>query len=288
MISAQGGSATREFGQIKAVCLDIDDTLLDSESASRCGLRALVGSDRAWPVWRRTTDQFYSRFSSDEIDFDVLCVERTQAFFAAFGQHIDAEEAARRETHRMAAMQHAWCLFDDVVECLDRLRAAEVPLAAITNAPGRYQRTKLASVGLTDAFDTVVISEEVGCSKPDSRIFGIAAERLGLPPADLVHVGDRFEADALGAVRAGLRGVWLDRGQDVVRGIPHPGRPRDDEERAGQSEAHDVPGPRDAAGAGAVTTIHDLRELAELVVGRSVPQDVPPGPAPRDLAAAPA
>ncbi|MBE9376210.1 HAD family hydrolase, partial [Saccharopolyspora sp. HNM0983] len=100
MTSAPDGSATRDTGQIKAVCLDIDDTLLDSERASRCGLRALVGSDRAWPVWQRTTDQFYSRFSSAEIDFDVLCVERTQAFFAAFGERIDAVEAARRESHR--------------------------------------------------------------------------------------------------------------------------------------------------------------------------------------------
>lgn len=282
MTSAPGGSATREFGQIKAVCLDIDDTLLDSESASRCGLRALVGSDRAWPVWRRTTDQFYSRFSSDEIDFDVLCVERTQAFFAAFGDRIDADEAARRETNRMAAMQHAWRLFDDVVGCLDRLRAAGMPLAAITNAPGQYQRNKLASVGLADAFDTVVISEEIGCSKPDPRIFGIAAERLGMAPGELVHVGDRFEADALGAVRAGLRGVWLDRARDAVRGIPRPGRPRDDEERAGEPEG------RDTAEAGAVTTIGDLHELADLVVARPAPQAVSGHRGPRDLAAAPA
>ena len=104
--------------RIKAVCLDVDDTLLDAESASRQGLRELVGNDRAWPVWRRTTDRYYARFVAGELDFDAMCVERTRAFFAAFGEHLDDAEAARREDRRMRAMRRAWRLFDDVLPCL--------------------------------------------------------------------------------------------------------------------------------------------------------------------------
>ncbi|MBB5155416.1 HAD family hydrolase [Saccharopolyspora phatthalungensis] len=211
MTSAPETSTTHELGQIKAVCLDVDDTLLNSERASRHGLRELVGSDRAWPVWQRTTDRHYARFVTNEIDFDAMCIERTQAFFAAFGEELDPAEAARRETLRMAAMQQAWGLYDDALPCLDWLRASGLQLAVITNAPSAYQRKKIGAVGLADTFDTLIISDEIGVAKPDERIFHTACDALGLDPEEVVHVGDKLDTDALGATRAGLHGVWLNR-----------------------------------------------------------------------------
>lgn len=222
MTSAPETLTIHELGQIKAICLDLDDTLLDSGRAARHALRELVGTDRAWPVWHRTTDQHYARFVAGEIDFDVMCVERTQAFFAAFGEELETSEAARRETLRMAAMQRAWTLFDDARPCLDWLRASGLQLAAITNAPSGYQRKKIAAVGLADAFDALVISAEIGVAKPDPRIFHAACDELGLRPEEVVHVGDKLDTDALGASRAGLQGVWLNRGgtQDPSASVP--------------------------------------------------------------------
>ena len=123
MTSALEQSSSYKPGRIKAVCLDIDDTLLDSEGASRRGLRALVGNERAWPVWKAITDEHYARFVAGRIDYESMCVERTRAFFAAFGQQLSAAEAVRRETARMAAVQRSWCLFGDAWPCLEWLRA---------------------------------------------------------------------------------------------------------------------------------------------------------------------
>lgn len=211
MTSAPETPIPPRSGQLKAVCLDVDDTLLDNERASRYGLRELVGSDRAWPVWQRTTDRHYARFITNELDFDSMLVERTRAFFAAFGEELGTDEAARRENRRMAAMRQAWGLFDDVRPCLDWLRASGLRLAVITNAPSRYQREKIAAVGLAEAFDTLIISAETGYAKPDPRIFHAACRELDLSPEEVVHVGDKLDTDALGAARAGLHGVWLNR-----------------------------------------------------------------------------
>ncbi|WP_433869826.1 HAD family hydrolase [Saccharopolyspora sp. CA-218241] len=210
---------SRTTGQIKAVCLDIDDTLVDSERASREGLRALVGTDRAWQVWRRITDEHFGDHAAGDGDFDATSAARTRAFFAAFGHEIDDAELARRESDRMAAMRRAWRLFDDALPCLDWLRATGLRLVAITNAPSAYQRRKMADVGLAGTFDTVLLSEEVGAAKPDSRIFAAACGGLGLRPEEVVHVGDRLDADAVGAVRAGMHGIWLDR-RDTGRTAP--------------------------------------------------------------------
>lgn len=201
------------------MCLDIDDTLLDNASSSRAALAALVGNDAAWPVWRRTTDEHYQRWIAGEVAFDAMCVDRTRAFFAAFGEEISWVEAAERERRRMAAMQRCWELFDDARPCLDWLRGAGLQVAVITNAPGAYQRSKIAAVGLADAFDAVLISGERGAAKPDGALFREACAELGARPEQVVHVGDRLDADALGAHRAGMHGVWLNRHD---RCPPHP------------------------------------------------------------------
>lgn len=198
-------------GPIQAVCLDLDDTLLDTEFAARQALRDLVGNDGAWPVWDRITEQLYEHYLAGEQSFEFTCIERTRAFFAAFGENITWSEADRREAARMAAMRRAWRLFDDSEPCLRRLRDRGLRLAIITNAPGASQRGKIEAMGLADSFDTLVISGELGIAKPDPRIFHTACTRLDLRPDQVAHVGDRLDVDAVAAAAAGLRGIWLNR-----------------------------------------------------------------------------
>ncbi len=107
--------------------------------------------------------------------------------------------------------QISFVLFDDVLSCLGALRADSLRLGVITNNDGVHQRRKLAAVGLGDAFDVVVISGEFGVGKPDPAIFSHACAELGVDAGAALHVGDRLDADALGALGAGLRGIWLDR-----------------------------------------------------------------------------
>lgn len=196
---------------IRAACLDIDDTLVDYVASGRAGLAALIGHDGAWTHWAQLTEAHYDRFIAGEVDFDRMRLERTRAFFAELGEPLSDDEVAAREARRVAAMRGAWRLFDDALPCLHLLRSAGLMLAAVTNAPGAHQRGKLATVGLIDAFDVLVIAEEVGIAKPDPAIFRLACTRLGVRPDQTVHIGDRLDLDALGAHQAGLHAVWLDR-----------------------------------------------------------------------------
>lgn len=69
----------------------------------------------------------------------------------------------------------------------------------------------LARLGLTDLFDYVVISGEVGIEKPDPRIFHMALDALGCSPQEAVFVGDSLEADIAGSMAVGCRPVLIDR-----------------------------------------------------------------------------
>lgn len=99
-------------------------------------------------------------------------------------------------------------------ESLSRLRDV-ARLGIISNFYGNLQ-VLLEEAGLSPFLDTVVESAHVGVEKPDPAIYRLAAERLGLPPGEIVMVGDNFDRDVRAARAAGLRAIWLRRGSAAV------------------------------------------------------------------------
>ncbi len=108
-------------------------------------------------------------------------------------------------------------LYPDVDHALDRL-VAQVPLAALTNG-----NADLAQIGLQHHFRFALGAREHGAGKPDAGIFLAACKRLGVEPADTLHVGDDPELDVVGAARAGLRTCWINRrGETWTHASVHP------------------------------------------------------------------
>jgi putative hydrolase of the HAD superfamily len=209
-----------QLPRIQAVCLDVDDTLIDFTTSARRALCSMIGRDDLWPTWQRMTDEHVARVIAGEMDVDTMRRARTRAFFADLGTLLDDDMISELETRRLAQMNDAWSLFDDVVPCLDWLHAAGLKVAAVTNASGPHQRAKLTALGIARFFDTIVIAGELGAAKPDPVIFQAACTQLDVPADEALHVGDRLDVDALGARDAGLHGVWLDRCHADAAGEP--------------------------------------------------------------------
>jgi len=70
-------------------------------------------------------------------------------------------------------------------------------------------RPLLEDLGFTRWADPVVISAEAGREKPDRELFGRALRALGVVPEQVVHVGDTWHDDVLGAVGCGMQAAWL-------------------------------------------------------------------------------
>ena len=70
------------------------------------------------------------------------------------------------------------------------------------------QSRKLQCLALSPLFDTILISDAEGISKPDRQIFHRALERLNTNPAQAVFVGDHPEVDVAGARAAGMQAIW--------------------------------------------------------------------------------
>ncbi len=96
--------------------------------------------------------------------------------------------------------------YEEVVEVLKALRGSYV-LVAVSNGNAQVDRTPLAGF-----FDHAFSAEEVGAAKPDPALFHAASEAAGVPLELAAHVGDDPERDVEAARLAGMRTVWVNRG----------------------------------------------------------------------------
>ena len=94
----------------------------------------------------------------------------------------------------------------DMVTFVRRLRP-RFKTALLSNFPASL-RALLTQCGVTDAFDEMVISGEVGMVKPDARIYLLAAGRLGVPVGECLFVDD-FVENVKGAQAAGMQALHL-------------------------------------------------------------------------------
>ena len=96
-------------------------------------------------------------------------------------------------------------LFDDVLPTLDALQGHYM-MGVLSNGNTYPERC-----GLGDCFQFVVFAQDHGIQKPDPRLFDIAIGHARCTKRQLLHVGDSFQNDIIGAKRTGVRSVWLNR-----------------------------------------------------------------------------
>ncbi|WP_406515119.1 HAD family hydrolase [Streptomyces sp. NBC_00873] len=203
---------------IRAVLWDIDDTIFDYTGADRVGMRKHLeqeglpdeygSAEEALVAWRAITDTHWARFAAGETDFQGQRRDRVREFLSRALTDAEADDWFARH---VAHYEAAWSLFPDAVPALDLL-ANHYRHAVLSNSSIHNQDRKLRTLGVRERFEAVVCAVELGVSKPEAGAFHAACEALGLEPQDVVYVGDHPDIDAAGAVAAGLKGIWLDRG----------------------------------------------------------------------------
>lgn len=104
-------------------------------------------------------------------------------------------------------------LYDDVKETLEKLKSRGLMLAVVSQTLHTSEglKERLEHFGIGSYFDEVVTSESAGYDKPDPRLFEYAADALGIKAEGLCHVGDVYELDVLGARKAKMFPVLIDR-----------------------------------------------------------------------------
>ena len=92
-------------------------------------------------------------------------------------------------------------------ELVAELSAKQVSVGIISNSEGHLAEL-IEELGYAALFPVVIDSGRVGVDKPNPRIFQLAAAALGVELSEIVHVGDAWEADVIGARAVGARAIW--------------------------------------------------------------------------------
>jgi putative hydrolase of the HAD superfamily len=200
----------------RAIFFDLDDTLIAYSAAQNAALCAVAGylSESITPeALGATAEAIYeARFLTDlarlaTISTHTLHAEVTELALTSLG--IDDPRLAQTLTEiYLQALQANLSVLPQAIQTLQSLQPTCF-LGLITNGPGRFQREKLAWLGLTEYFDAIVVDTEFGCSKPARSIFEAAAALVSLPPDQLIFVGNDPAADIIGAKNAGWKAVHL-------------------------------------------------------------------------------
>ncbi len=207
------------------IFFDIDDTLLDNQGAESAAAKDFhylfrsvfsVSPDEFALNWRIITEKHIQRYLSGELSFHGQRRERIKEIFFHNGILSDGEADNLFQKY-LGCYERNWRLFPDVITCFEQL--GDVRLGIISNGDSIQQKQKLTATGIIERFSVVTISDDIGTSKPDSKIFLEACRKAGVSPSECWHIGDNFEADFQGSLSTGMKGVWLNRnGVDSIRG----------------------------------------------------------------------
>ena len=94
-------------------------------------------------------------------------------------------------------------------EELVRYLAQKYPLVVLSNGFIEVQYDKINRSGLRDCFAHIVLSEEVGCQKPNPRIYETALQLCGMRAEEVLMIGDSWYSDIRGAINAGIDQLWI-------------------------------------------------------------------------------
>jgi len=188
---------------VPLLLLDLDNTLLDRDGPFRAwGERFLddIGAPPTDIDWLLSVD---ADGLTDRWDVADAIRNRYQLSVRAIDLVDELHDGVVAKTR-----------LDPLVACALRIAddAGWVPVV-VTNGAVRQQDAKIRRTGLDRYVAGWVISEEAGVSKPNPRIFALAAQRARMPLRGAWVVGDSPEADIGGASASGLPSVWLHRGR---------------------------------------------------------------------------
>ena len=214
--------------QYKAVFIDWDDTIGDFVGAAKLALQDMyekynlseyfASFEEFFLLYKPHNIELWDKYGKDLVTKEYLSFDRF--FFPLMhGSKVKGENLcvlAEQLSEDFLNMTTARFSLLEGAEELVRYLAKKYPLTVVTNGFVEVQYEKFDKSGLRDCFAHIVLSEEVGCQKPNPRIFEEALRMNGLQAEDVVMIGDSWSSDIQGAINAGIDQIWIRKSKDPL------------------------------------------------------------------------
>lgn len=212
---------------MKALIFDVDDTLYDQiQPFERALERHIeVAREQIEPLYlsfRRYADEVFEATATGKMSLKDSHIYRMKHALADFGYQVSDATAL--------AIQIDYDYFQGQIELspvfpeiFSWCQAQGIAMGIITNGPYRHQLRKIRTMGLVNWFELehVLISGQVGITKPNPAIFQLMEERLGMSGEDICYLGDSFGNDVVGAKAANWKAIWFNHRKRVEPIAPY-------------------------------------------------------------------
>jgi putative hydrolase of the HAD superfamily len=205
------------------IIFDIDDTLIDHTTAEQVASDKFGSQFKAeipnydeegfFHIWHQEAKKHFEGYLSGEYDFQEQRRRRIRGIFQ--DESIPDNQADEFFGFFLKGYEDAWEVFPDVVPFLEANQ--HLGLGVLSDGAQDQQELKLKRIGIHKYFDFILTAESEGMSKPDPAFFLRGCAAAGKEPSSVIYVGDNLKKDAIGACRAGLNGVWIDRKREGTR-----------------------------------------------------------------------
>lgn len=205
--------------KVRQLFFDLDRTLWDFETNSRFALQHLYDDLKLGDTiehfmhfhhtYIRINADLWNLYGNGKLSKEELRDSRFKKALAHHGIH-DEDLVKRMSDGYIDLSPQQTALFPGAVEMLDELKAENYRLHIITNGFKEVQHIKLKNSGISEYFELVLCSEEIGVTKPHREIFQEAQRITTCKTEHAVMVGDDFKADIIGALNAGWTAIHFD------------------------------------------------------------------------------
>jgi putative hydrolase of the HAD superfamily len=203
----------------KHLFFDLDRTLWDFEKNSEIALNHLFHElglqhsidhfDSFFQLYKENNSILWKKYGSGQLKKEELRDERFRLTLENLKVN-DPILVKKISDGYVELSPQQTALFPNAIETLKDLQKEGFNMHIITNGFKEVQYIKLDKSGLSDYFDVIVCSEDVGKNKPAPDIFHYSLNRANAKAIDSVMIGDDFEVDVLGALNIGMKGVHFD------------------------------------------------------------------------------
>lgn len=193
------------------ILLDLDNTIFDFNTSSQLAFHSFLEDYKMstnngyYQIYKRLNKEVWQQLERGQLTSDEVKWKRFKKFF----DHVNRDENPHEANDRYLSHLVDHFRFVEGAQEVVHYLSGKYLLGVVTNGLKNVQRARLVRSGISDLFNIIVISEEIGYAKPQHGYFEEVFKRMKYPDKNRVLiVGDNISSDIKGGIDYGIDTCW--------------------------------------------------------------------------------
>lgn len=191
---------------------DADHTLFDFDKAEKIALKRVLHDDNCifndtkLRLYKEINKVLWAKYEQKEITQSEIKTERFKLFYKQIGFYGNSDKASENYLQYLSLGAYLLPGAEDLIFNLKK----DYILGLLTNGISKVQHPRLERSVINNVFDAVMVSGDVGISKPDPGLFELLCQKAGYHnKAKMLMIGDSLTSDMQGGVNFGIDTCWF-------------------------------------------------------------------------------